>query len=137
MPRSTRWSTARAPAPARDELSATQRAAIGDYLLGQQPGVAERLRTRTQLDSSPSARLWASTLASALAPLASTPLPEIPTAAPAPAADEQGAADAPGQQPRGVSADSERSHPPGAALPAPRSGAGRPLPSSRLGGACC
>ena len=119
------------PGPGRDELSAAQRAAIGDYLLGQQPGVAERLRTRTQLDSSPSARLWASTLASALAPLASTPLPEIPTAAPVPAAGEQGAADAPGQQPRGVSADGERAHPPGAPPP----GAGRPLPSSRLGGA--
>ncbi len=122
--------------PGRDELSATQRAAIGDYLLGQQPGVAERLRTRTQLDSSPSARLWASTLASALAPLASTPLPEIPTTAPAAGAGEQGAADAPGQQPRGVSADSERSHPPGAGPSgAPAPGAGRPLPSSRLGGA--
>ena len=40
-----------APRQAR-ELTAEQRESIGDYLLGQQPGVAERLATRTSLESS-------------------------------------------------------------------------------------
>ncbi len=67
---------ARAVAPDR-------RAEITDYLLGQQPGVAERLRTRTLLSSSEPARAWAAEVAAQLAPLADASLPEIPPAAPA------------------------------------------------------
>jgi hypothetical protein len=58
-----------------------RRAEITDYLLGQQPGVAERLRTRTLLSSSEPARAWAAEVAAQLAPLGAS-LPEIPPAAP-------------------------------------------------------
>jgi len=66
-----------------------RRALITDYLLGQLPSrVSED--TRDRLAASPSERAWARVLASELAPLASGPLPEIPTEArrePAPAAE--------------------------------------------------
>jgi hypothetical protein len=73
------------------ELTAAQREEVGDYLLGQRAGVAERLATRTYLDGSPQARAWATALADELEPLAGAPLPEIPNgagpaAAPAPVA---------------------------------------------------
>ena len=71
-----------APRQAR-EVTPERRKEIGDYLLGQQPGVAERLRTRTLLSSSEPARAWASEVASQLAPLAGANLPDIPPAAPA------------------------------------------------------
>jgi hypothetical protein len=97
-----------APKEAR-ELTPERRAEIGDYLLGQRAGVAERLATRTYLASSAPARAWAHALADELAPLADGPLPEIPAA---PAAS------------RG----------PGDRLPHPSRS--RPsAPSSRLGGA--
>jgi hypothetical protein len=73
-----------APRRAR-ELTPDRRLEIGDYLLGQQPGVAERLRTRTYLSSSEPARAWAAEIAAQLAPLAGAGLPEIPPAAGAPA----------------------------------------------------
>jgi Sigma-70, region 4 len=66
---------------ARD-LTPERRKEIGDYLLGQQPGVAERLRTRTLLSSSEAAHAWASAVASQLAPLADANLPDIPPVAP-------------------------------------------------------
>jgi hypothetical protein len=66
-----------APRQAR-ELTAAQREEVGDYLLGQRAGVAERLATRTYLDGSPQARGWAMALAAQLEPLAGAPLPEIP-----------------------------------------------------------
>ena len=66
-----------------------RRALITDYLLGQLPSrVSED--TRDRLAASPSERAWARVLASELTPLASGPLPEIPTEAmrePAPAAE--------------------------------------------------
>jgi hypothetical protein len=68
-----------APRRAR-ELTPERRLEIGDYLLGQQPGVAERLRTRTYLSSSEPARAWAAEIAAQLAPLAGAGLPEIPPA---------------------------------------------------------
>ncbi|HTW43768.1 MAG TPA: hypothetical protein VMD79_15790 [Solirubrobacteraceae bacterium] len=79
-----------APRRAR-ELGAAERLEVGDYLLGQQPGVAERLRARTLLASSEPARAWASELAALLAPLAGGALPEIPaaSAAGAPAREPQ------------------------------------------------
>jgi hypothetical protein len=60
------------------ELTPERRAEIGDYLLGQRAGVAERLATRTHLDGSPQARAWARALAGELEPLAGASLPEIP-----------------------------------------------------------
>jgi hypothetical protein len=75
-----------APRRAR-EVTPERRLEIGDYLLGQQPGVAERLRTRTYLSSSEPARAWAAEIAAQLAPLAGAGLPEIPPAAETPAAE--------------------------------------------------
>ncbi len=63
------------------ELTAAQREEVGDYLLGQRAGVAERLATRTYLDGSPPARAWATALAEQLEPLAGALLPEIPNGA--------------------------------------------------------
>ena len=67
------------------ELTAAQREEVGDYLLGQRAGVAERLATRTYLDGSPQARAWATALADELEPLAGARLPEIPNGAGPPA----------------------------------------------------
>jgi hypothetical protein len=63
------------------ELTAAQREEVGDYLLGQRAGVAERLATRTYLDGSPQARAWATALAEELEPLAGALLPGIPNGA--------------------------------------------------------
>src|SRR5207248_10881983 len=69
-----------APREARG-LHPERRLEVGDYLLGQRASVAESLRTRSYLDSSPQARAWAQAIADELAPLAGRPLPEIPGAA--------------------------------------------------------
>ena len=66
-----------APREAR-ELPAERRLEVGDYLLGQRTSVADSLRTRSYLDSSPEARRWATAIAAELAPLATRPLPDIP-----------------------------------------------------------
>jgi hypothetical protein len=71
-------------APLARALTAERREQVGDYLLGQQDGVGERLATRTYLEGDPGAREWASAISEDLAPLASAPLPEIPSAAPQP-----------------------------------------------------
>jgi hypothetical protein len=119
-----------APRRAR-ELTPERREEIGDYLLGQQPGVAERLRTRAYLTSSESARAWAGELAAQLAPLAGASLPEIPAG---PTTGERGPqrAGEPGPQRVGDLSSSV----------AASSGAGAPAPtparsqrSSRAGGA--
>ncbi len=68
-------------APQARALSAAQREEVGDYLLSQRGGVAERLATRTYLESSPEAREWARAIAEELAPLAGAPLPAIPDGA--------------------------------------------------------
>jgi hypothetical protein len=118
-----------------------RRQEIGDYLLGQQPGIAERLRTRTYLGTSEPARAWARALANELAPLAAAELPEIPrdeidggdrgggpAAAPPPSAAEQ--RPAPAGPARGSAGDEPASagERPSPASPAHPSG-------SRLGGA--
>ncbi len=106
-----------APRQAR-ALSPEQREEIGDYLLGQRAGVAERLQTRTYLMSSAPGRAWGEAISSEIAPLAATPLPEIPPGAPgAPA-------------PR-----SEASSPGVSAASAPGVQSPPPLPSSRRTGA--
>lgn len=96
-----------APREART-VPADRREQIGDYLLGQQSSVPERLATRTYLNSSAPGRAWASAIVRELTPLASVPLPEIP------AGTDGGA----GAQ----------------AAPSARGHAGR-TPSSRVGGA--
>jgi hypothetical protein len=112
-----------APGPAR-ELDPALRQEIGDYILGQQPGVAERLRTRTLLSSSLPASRWAQALASELH--GAGELPEIPPApAAAPGAPPSRVAGAPAQVPYSLAeaaASPSLWEPPAA-------------PSSRLGGA--
>jgi hypothetical protein len=112
-----------APRQAR-ELTAEQRESIGNYLLGQQTGVAERLATRSSLDSSAAARTWAHAIAEQIAPLSSVPLAEIPA----------------GATPLSSSADvvdvTAESTPAGEAAPRPAGGPHRVgQPSSRLAGA--
>ncbi|MCW3027435.1 MAG: Sigma-70 region 4 type 2, partial [Solirubrobacterales bacterium] len=79
-----------APRQAR-ELAAERREEIGDYLLGQQPGVGDRLAARAYLSESEPARDWATAISGELAPLSSAPLPEIPDgSSPAPARGSPG-----------------------------------------------
>lgn len=67
-----------APRQARG-VDPERRLEIGDYLLGQQANVSDRLRTRTYLDSSEAAREWARALATELAPLIDGhTLPDVP-----------------------------------------------------------
>ncbi len=107
-----------APRRAR-ELTPERRLEIGDYLLDQQPGVAERLRTRTYLAGSEPARAWAAEAAAQLAPLAGASLPELPP--PAPSAPGAGAT---AQQPQRVADLS-----PAASASSPASGTGAPATS--------
>jgi hypothetical protein len=111
-----------APRQAR-EVPPERRLEIGDYLLSQQPGVAERLRTRTYLSGSEPARVWAREVAATLAPLAGAELPEIPAAAAAGATprEPQRVQDLAGSRPQ-----------PGAGSAATPAGS---QSSSRLGGA--
>jgi hypothetical protein len=115
-----------APGLAR-ELPAERRAEIGNYLLGQQGSVAERLATRTYLESSAPARAWANAISADILPLSTAPLPEVPKdpAPPAQAAHASAAGAVPAE------------HEP-SPQPAGRSGWVRgqyPQPSSRVGGA--
>ncbi|HEY2719349.1 MAG TPA: hypothetical protein VGI52_06945 [Solirubrobacteraceae bacterium] len=119
-----------APAQAR-QLSAAQREQVGDYLLGQQTGVAERLGARTYLDSSPDARAWANALAAELQPLASASLPEIP-------AGKDSAPTTPSRSVRPANDERDQAVEPahGDEQTTPPSRRQRPsAPSSRLGGA--
>ncbi|MGA2320395.1 MAG: sigma-70 region 4 domain-containing protein [Solirubrobacteraceae bacterium] len=102
------------------ELSPERRGELGDYLLSQQPGVAERLATRAYLAGSPQAGAWTRAVAGELAPLAATPLPEIPESLAAhPSSAERGSEEPPA--------------PAGLAEPRRTRSSGS-LPSSRLGG---
>jgi len=110
-------------------LTPEQRAEVGDYLLVQQPGVAERLRTRTLLSSSEPARAWAAELATQLTPLAGERLPEIPGAPAAQAPQRVGDLSA---SVASATATAPKAAPTGAPSPEP---ARATQPSSRLGGA--
>jgi hypothetical protein len=99
-------------------LPAARREEVGDYLLGQRQGVAERLATRSYLEGSPPARDWATALARELAPLSADALPEIPA----------------GAEPATARESAERQAPP-AADSAPSRRALPSAPSSRVGGA--
>jgi hypothetical protein len=115
-----------APRQAR-ELTPEQREEIGDYLLGQRAGVAERLQTRTFLIGSAPGRAWGSAISAEIAPLAATPLPEIPP-------DATPAAAAPGAPAARDGGDQPPAPKPGAkTLPGIHSPAS--LPSSRRAGA--
>jgi hypothetical protein len=121
-----------APRGAR-ELSPERRLEIGDYLLGQQPGVAERLRTRTYLAGSQAARAWAGELATPLSPLAGAGLPEIP--APVGGTGAAGGATGAGaQEPQRVSelSSATPAPTPGSSGPGP-GGAGNDGPGSSAG----
>ncbi|HTA34653.1 MAG TPA: sigma factor-like helix-turn-helix DNA-binding protein [Solirubrobacteraceae bacterium] len=115
-----------APGRAR-ELTPESRQEIGDYLLGQQPGVAERLRTRALLNSSEPARAWAADVAAQLAPMAGSSMPEIP-------AGPVGSAGAAASGPQRVG-DLSSSPPASGEAAAPSTPAGRSQRSSRVGGA--
>jgi hypothetical protein len=125
------------------ELSAEQREQVGDYLLGQRSGAAERLATRTYLEGSPQARAWAHALTAELAPLAlGAPLPEIPAGAqpkPQPPASPTPPATSPRPSRAPTSSAEAGSE---AATPLPPTPSRRPRPDvargasrSRLGGA--
>jgi hypothetical protein len=115
-----------APRQARG-LPADRREQVGDYLLGQQPGVGERLATRTFLGGSEPAREWARAVSGELVPLTRGRLPEIPEAAPAAYADgRDSATESPSPQTGEDDASPETS---------PDRSLGQRLPSSRLGGA--
>jgi sigma-70-like protein len=104
------------------ELTAERRASVGDYLLGQQTSVSERLATRTYLDSSAPAREWANAIATEIAPLSSAPLPDVPQGSDGPAIREGNGEAGPGR--------------PLAASESPGVEPARPAqPISRLGGA--
>jgi hypothetical protein len=103
-------------------IDAEHRREIGDYLLGQQTAVGERLRTRTLLSNSQAAGAWAQAIIGELADLYDGEPPEIP----------------------GVSAGAAASAPAGRQEPYPLAQAattpapieqGTNAPSSRLGGA--
>jgi hypothetical protein len=118
-----------APRQAR-ELSPERRAEVGDYLLGQQASVAERLATRTYLEGSAPARAWASAVSAEIGPLSSAPLPEIPRGPAASAAAAPDARDIP-------SATGPAEREPAALAPghSGRAPSQHAQPSSRLGGA--
>jgi hypothetical protein len=117
-----------APGQARG-LAAERREEVGDYLLGQQSSVGDRLATRAYLGGSEPARRWAKAISEELATLTPEPLPEIPEAAAAGAADGGGASAAsstPAQATPASHAQQRASHEPSLA---------QRLPSSRVGGA--
>jgi len=104
------------------ELTAERRESIGEYLLGQQTSVADRLATRTYLDASAPAREWAGAIATEIAPLSSAPLPEIP---------QPGSGPAPGE----VNGETEPDRPRAASQTPGVEPAGPAQPISRRGGA--
>jgi hypothetical protein len=119
-----------APRQARG-LPAERREELGDYLLGQQPEIAERLATRAYLDGSDPAREWARAISGELAGLAARPLPEIPEGAAGAAAAERREAPAVSPSPPPRASAANGAPPEGS----PDRSLGERLPSSRLGGA--
>jgi len=115
-----------APQLAR-ELTAERRAEVGNYLLGQQGSVAERVATRTYLEGSADARAWATAISAEILPMSSAPLPEIPRG-PAPSAPDAAEASA-GDQPADRQSSPAQSARSGRVHPA------HGQPSSRRGGA--
>ncbi len=101
----------------QSELDSSRRALITDYLLGQLPrAVSEDVRSR--LAGSAGERAWARVVAAELTPLATEPLPEIPTAQ-ASAQPDQVSSPPPGGEP---TARPQRDPVPATARPAPAGG---------------
>jgi hypothetical protein len=130
-----------APRQARG-LEPAKRHEIGDYLLGQQASVAERLRTRTLLSSSAPANEWARTLVGELTAIGGVELPEVPTstAPPATPSAANGPASLSTAQPTAIRpAPSAQTEPYSLAQAAASAGPWESSPSgqrsSRLGGA--
>jgi hypothetical protein len=117
-----------APRQAR-ELSSERREDVGDYLLAQQEGMADRLATRAYLSGSQPARAWARAIAGELSPLAAGPMPEIPGDGGPPST---GGREAPAE---GSSSPGPGADPNGDPAQGPERSLGERLPSSRLGGA--
>lgn len=114
-----------------------RRAVLTDYLLGQLPEPIAQA-TRERLAQSASERAWARVLAAELAPIASHPLPEIPSESTAPA--EPVTSSAAQAAPVGAPAPESRAdepEPPDSPRGRPSTGPepGRARPSSRAGGA--
>ncbi len=139
-----------APRQAR-ELALERREEIADYLLGQQAGIAERLKTRTYLGSTEPARAWAQALVDELAALGPAELPDIPPPSAASVLADAGvsgvssAAAVPGAGKSGIAAGAsaslrresiaDLSSAPRTSVGAPGSTTAGQPPSSRLGGA--
>src|SRR5919197_6346611 len=85
--------------PTTAGLTASRRAEVADYLLGQQSPSA-REATREHLARSAAARAWARSVAGELRPLAGGDLPEIPDAAGPGDAGPEGEEDGSGEPPR-------------------------------------
>jgi hypothetical protein len=111
-----------APRQARG-IDAERRREIGDYLLGQQTAVGERLRTRTLLSNSQAAGSWAQAIVAELTDLYDGAPPEIPGVAAGTGASPPAAR----QEPYPLAQ--------AATTPAASFEAGSSAPSSRLGGA--
>lgn len=120
-----------APREAR-ALDQAARAEIGDYLLGQQHSVGERLRTRTLLANSGAAAGWAHALSAKLDPLAPGSLPEIPAPGQGPPAPGQGP---PAPAPTPAPAPAQAPYPLSQAAQAPPGPPPERAASSRRGGA--
>ena len=112
------------------DLSESDRAAIADYLLGQQ-SESERDGTRLLIAGSDSAQAWARGASQALAPLAGGALPDIPSVEAAPPTEPKAEPAAYEEEPPAYEeAPTEEA---GSADRAARAAPARP--SSRLGGA--
>jgi sigma-70-like protein len=124
------------------DLSESDRAAIADYLLGQQ-SESERDGTRLLIAGSDSAQAWARGVSRALAPLAGGALPDIPSVEAAPSAEPEAAPEPEREPAREREPAAYEEEPPAyeeapteEAAPADRAApAGPTRPSSRLGGA--
>jgi hypothetical protein len=126
--------TVLAPREAR-ELDAASRRLIGDYLLGQQPAVADRLRARTLLASSAAANAWARAIAGELGAAGLEHDAEIPDAGPGAATTPEAQTPAPAGE-AGSESGSQVPYPLAeAAAHASDASSEQGSPSSRRGGA--
>jgi hypothetical protein len=122
-----------------------RREEISDYLLGQLPAAAAE-RARGRIAASPLERAWARVVASELAPLAATPLPEIPTTEAEAEAEEPAPTPEPAPEPEPAHEPEPAPEPVAAGATAAAAADGdsgptgpepppEPRPSSRRGGA--
>jgi hypothetical protein len=119
------------------ELASERREDVGDYLLAQQEGMADRLATRAYLSESAPARDWARAISDELAPLSPAALPEIPDASDAGQSQDGGSSSVASSAWRRVAGAFGGGPPPERAIGErpPPSLRNRQMPTSRLGGA--